>query len=1332
MHHKPGSPNSIDQEIHHLVADDRLHEAIERLEEEAAGGFSGLLQSDVTLLRRRLKAIDEENRRGTVSKDKLAASLQGVAEAILKTLGEVSPPTSVRMPLRSLEPAEIKARSQYLKHTRQHVENLLHESIHNARFIDLGATDTPIATNLPWVYKNTDTAQEFGSIAAAFQAYDRRLLILGTPGAGKTVTLLHLALELITEAEGNLAAPIPLIVNLSKFQFEPSSPPILERLLPRRWQQPSSNRSFEAWLVAEFAERPGVPRSDARRWVEEGRIAALLDGLDEVNDERRAEMAVLLNSSFLRDHPDSTVVVCSRSDEYRPLQDRKATRLQLPGAITLQPLSPSQIAAYLNEAHASGLRQALGRDATLEELAQTPLTLSMMTLAYGGLSAEAIPAFRLVADQRHHLMESFVSRMLQRKERRDRDIPFDDDKDKDVEPSDFRYQPAQVNRYLNWLAVRLSVRMQTACSLGKFYSFLARGLDGPPQTLDAWVTMLAKAGLLTLCLPVAVLGFVPSFGSFIFAALAIVISCCGTKHFASTVKSRLDRTTWDNELVWMAILALPVAVGFAALSRSIAVVVPLGLAPMSAGLIALTSCIAGLTLIVVVCDRSDKKPLLVAAGTVAGLALGVASTHLRWNSWPEDRILAIAMVAGQVVGILTWFAREESARSALWPGSVIALAVVAGILGLQAGALWLVGSLHWAVAYALIGTTLILILTYAEKPAGPLGGVALSSAIGSLLSGKEGALLGCSVFGCLTLAWLLATEGSKEKQGKLQKELARISRNMLEAAQVWAEHWILSPATLVIASGFRLLPWRLRCFLRYAGQSLLLKTFSGEIEFVHRRLRDYFALRELVPQLRGPDLHQRVGVIRALGFQGAAAVELLAELITEGSTEERTVAVNAIARISAPEVTTHLNRALADPAPEVRRAVVGNLRNISKEDRVRMLTRAAGDSESTVQMAVIDAAHEDYRADTYESKATAIIRTMLDEGRNVLEILRYISAKADDRWASAVGDHLPAPCGVALEALLLDIQFRARAAACAWMGQNQGLANVASILILLGTDADSSVRRTAAQALAKLGDARAVEPLIRALADKESGVRRAAAQALGALKDARAVEPLIRALADKESGVRDKAAEALGALKDAGAVEPLIRALADKESEVRRAAAEPLGALKDPRAVEPLIRALADKESGVRRAAAQALAELGDARAVEPLIRALAEMKLEKMKQDARDWWGEFEWKQAWRAAVEALARLGDGRAVEPLLNSDDPEHRQIGVYLFAQGKDRLDKRLLSRDLDATGPWLDPHEPVKDAQVSNAARRLGLATDQVRSRYEAMATEMGLKLGWKS
>jgi HEAT repeat protein len=183
----------------------------------------------------------------------------------------------------------------------------------------------------------------------------------------------------------------------------------------------------------------------------------------------------------------------------------------------------------------------------------------------------------------------------------------------------------------------------------------------------------------------------------------------------------------------------------------------------------------------------------------------------------------------------------------------------------------------------------------------------------------------------------------------------------------------------------------------------------------------------------------------------------------------------------------------------------------------------------------------------------------------------------------------------------------------------------------------------AANALGKIGDGRAVEPLIAALQDKDSTIRRSAASGLGELRDERAVEPLIAALQDEKSYVRFRAASSLGELRDERAVEPLIASLQDKDSGVREYAAIALGEFGDSHTVEPLIAELQNGNWG----AANALGKIGDGRAVEPLIAAL-QVKNNILCQKA----------------AEALEKLGDARAVEPLIailrHKDDQVRWQI------------------------------------------------------------------------
>jgi HEAT repeat protein len=71
----------------------------------------------------------------------------------------------------------------------------------------------------------------------------------------------------------------------------------------------------------------------------------------------------------------------------------------------------------------------------------------------------------------------------------------------------------------------------------------------------------------------------------------------------------------------------------------------------------------------------------------------------------------------------------------------------------------------------------------------------------------------------------------------------------------------------------------------------------------------------------------------------------------------------------------------------------------------------------------------------------------------------------------------------------------------------------------------------AADALGRLGDERAVEPLIAAMDDPDPRVRKKAAWALGQIGDLRGQRPLLAAMRDGDEDVREIAEEAYEILK---------------------------------------------------------------------------------------------------------------------------------------------------------------------------------------------------------
>jgi hypothetical protein len=109
--------------------------------------------------------------------------------------------------------------------------------------------------------------------------------------------------------------------------------------------------------------------------------------------------------------------------------------------------------------------------------------------------------------------------------------------------------------------------------------------------------------------------------------------------------------------------------------------------------------------------------------------------------------------------------------------------------------------------------------------------------------------------------------------------------------------------------------------------------------------------------------------------------------------------------------------------------------------------------------------------------------------------------------------------------------------------------------------------------------------------------------------------------------------------------------------------------------------------------------------------------------------------KEVGHSAAWALGELKNSRAVKPLIAKlNDEEHDVRCEALNALGNiccDEVDQSLLSRDIDAAYPWLDPKESITEERIAKAASELKLTPDEVRQRYEELARAFNLKLAWQ-
>jgi len=171
--------------------------------------------------------------------------------------------------------------------------------------------------------------------------------------------------------------------------------------------------------------------------VENDELLLLLDGLDEVALERREACVQALNE--FSQECMMPMVVCGRSADYESL----TKQLKLRGAVLLQPLTSQQVNQYLADVNLPAVRKLWRSDTTLQELAEAPLMLSIMTLAYQGVSTADQTSFTSVEARRRHLFDAYMQQMFKRRR------------------VDQPYSPTQTIAWIGWLAQRMTHHAQT-------------------------------------------------------------------------------------------------------------------------------------------------------------------------------------------------------------------------------------------------------------------------------------------------------------------------------------------------------------------------------------------------------------------------------------------------------------------------------------------------------------------------------------------------------------------------------------------------------------------------------------------------------------------------------------------------------------------------------------------------------------------------------------------------------------------------------------------------------------------------------------------------------
>ena len=242
----------------------------------------------------------------------------------------------------------------------------------------------------------------------------RRLVVLGAPGAGKTVLLVRLVLGLLA-ARRDTWAPVPVLVPLASWNPQ--------------------EQDLHSWLASRLAtdypalrepvSSPSGDTSCLRSLLDQKMLFLILDGLDEIPHEMRGSAVVKVNAAL---RPGEGIVLSSRVEEYRQAVDPRdghPVRLQGASGIELHDLDTADIKSYLSqdsENFAAADRWGpvlamLGSTKPIGRVFRTPLMVGLARTIYNPLMGEprtSLPdpldllRFATSEDLEDHLFDAFI------------------------------------------------------------------------------------------------------------------------------------------------------------------------------------------------------------------------------------------------------------------------------------------------------------------------------------------------------------------------------------------------------------------------------------------------------------------------------------------------------------------------------------------------------------------------------------------------------------------------------------------------------------------------------------------------------------------------------------------------------------------------------------------------------------------------------------------------------------------------------------------------------------------------------------------------------------
>jgi HEAT repeat protein len=440
------------------------------------------------------------------------------------------------------------------------------------------------------------------------------------------------------------------------------------------------------------------------------------------------------------------------------------------------------------------------------------------------------------------------------------------------------------------------------------------------------------------------------------------------------------------------------------------------------------------------------------------------------------------------------------------------------------------------------------------------------------------------------------------------------------------------------------------------------------------------AIEALVRALDDPDPNVRFHAIEALGkLASPAAIDKLAAIAESRDFYLAFPALEALVLINDPVVAPRIAPLLGDPMLSA--AAAEALGHVGDEDAVGPLVDALSQPQTSVPAVVEALTRIQHR---YETSTSA--------GDDIKELVRgRLAPEGVGRIIAA----LESASGAVVRPLVNVLGWLddpvIPGALVHLLGAEEARHDVVEAFVRLGSSAvpllvdqlragSLDIRRASVVALGRIGDRRAVEPLIGVLHERDRDLWLPVASALARLGDERAFEPLLPLLGDGDVAVRQAVVGALNSIGHPDMAARIGSLLDHSDALVRESAVKIAGYFGYPECAVAILARCSDSDEAVRAAAIEHLPYFDDAR----MLGALAAV-LDRDTPRAR------------AAAAKALGAVVDSEALLLLrraANDSDPWVR----YFAASSLGRLGDRG-SLDVLKMLSTVDPAPHVRIAAI---------------------------------